>query len=264
VLAIDLVTAVFAMSLLFAIRVPQPDRSEESGNGRFWRSFWADMGAGLRYVWDWPALMLLMGMAMMINLVLNPAFSLLPLLITDHFGGDALQLGFVQSAFGLGLLVGGLLLGVWGGFKRRILTSLVGLIGMGSATVVMGLTPSDMLWLAVFAFFLVGATNSLVNGPIFALFQTTIAPEMQGRVFTLIGSLAGAMSPIGLIIAGPVADWLGVQTWYLIGGGVTILMGIGGFFIPLLMNIEDNSQAQLSPLSTPTLTPSVSETAAQI
>ncbi len=250
VLAIDLVTAAIGMFILFLTRVPQPVKQGNGENGRFHSEFKADMVAGLRHIWSWPALMLLMGMAMMINLVLSPAFSLLPILVTSHFGGEALQLGFMQSAFGLGLLLGGLLLGTWGGFRKRVFTSLLGLIGMGLATLFLGVVPANMFTLAAIAFFLVGANNSLVNGPIFAVFQATIVPEMQGRVFTLIGSLSAGMAPIGLIIAGPVADWLGVQTWYLIGGAVTLFMGVGGFFVPMLLHIEDGARKTVVALET--------------
>jgi MFS transporter, DHA3 family, macrolide efflux protein len=95
--------------------------------------------------------------------------------------------------------------------------------------------------LAIAAHLFIGVGSSLTNGPLMAILQAAVAPEMQGRVFTLINSLAGAMMPIGLIIAGPVADWLGVQTWYLIGGLVTCLMGMSGFFLPLVMNVEDGA-----------------------
>jgi MFS family permease len=72
-----------------------------------------------------------------------------------------------------------------------------------------------------------------------AAVQAAVAPEMQGRVFTLIQTMAMAMSPIGLIIAGPIADKLGVQTWFIIGGVVTIGMGVIGVFIPAIMHFED-------------------------
>jgi DHA3 family macrolide efflux protein-like MFS transporter len=71
-----------------------------------------------------------------------------------------------------------------------------------------------------------------------AAIQAVVAPEMQGRVFTLMTSVSGAMSPLGLIIAGPVADKLGVQTWFIIGGVVTFMMGVAGFFIPAALNLE--------------------------
>lgn len=197
-------------------------------------------------------------LAMLINFVLNPAFSLLPLLVTGHFNGDALQLGYLEAMFGLGLVAGAVLLGIWGGFKRKIVTTLLGLIGMGMATLVVGFTPPTMFYIAVLGAFAIGYMNSFVNGPVFAIMQATVAPEMQGRVFTLIGSLSGLMSPIGLMIAEPLADKFGVQAWFVVGGFVTLLMGVIGFFVPVIMNVEaDRSpmeEAGLSELSMDTET----------
>ncbi|MBE2224124.1 MAG: MFS transporter [Anaerolineae bacterium] len=249
ILAIDVITAVIAITILFFIHVPQPEhqRTQSAQSLReFSHEFRQDLQAGLRYVWSWPALMMIMVMAMFINLLLNPAFSLLPLLVTGHFKGDALQLGFLEAMFGLGLVVGGLLLGVWGGFKRKIVTSMCGLIGMGLASLVIGFTPPTMFYVAVLGAFVIGYMNSFVNGPLFAILQAVVAPEMQGRVFTLIGSLAGLMSPIGLIIAGPVADVFGVQSWFVVGGAATLLMGVVGFFVPTIMNVESDREHQLA------------------
>jgi len=249
ILAIDVITAVIAIIILFFIFVPQPENQHiQSAQSlrEFNREFQKDLKAGLRYVWSWPALMMIMVMAMFINLLLNPAFSLLPLLVTGHFGGGALQLGFLESMFGLGLVFGGILLGLWGGFKRKAVTSMCGLIGMGLAALVVGFTPPTMFYVAVLGAFVLGYMNSFVNGPLFAILQTVVAPEMQGRVFTLIGSLSGLMSPIGLIIAGPVADAFGVQSWFIIGGVATMLMGITGLFVPAIMNIEEDKEHALA------------------
>ncbi len=77
-------------------------------------------------------------MATVINFLLTPAFSLLPILVTRHFNGQAIQLATLESFSGIGFIVGGLILSAWGGFKRRILTSLLGLIAMGLGCLVMG------------------------------------------------------------------------------------------------------------------------------
>ena len=87
--------------------------------------------------------------------------------------------------------------------------------------------------------------NPIVNGPVFAVMQATVAPEMQGRVFTLLQSAASAMSPLSLAVAGPVSDAIGVQAWYIVGGLVCVLMGIGGFFVPALVHLEDNHQTSV-------------------
>lgn len=239
ILGIDVVTALVAVLPLFFFSIPQPERKDlpVEMNGR--SSVWQDFKAGLRYVGSWPGLLIIGVMATVINFLLTPAFSLLPILVTKHFNGQAIQLATLESFSGIGFIVGGLLLSAWGGFKRRIVTSMLGLVGMGLGCLALGLLPPTYFTLAVVTMFYLGVINPIVNGPLMAAVQAVVAPEMQGRIFSLIGSVSGAMSPIGLLIAGPVADQLGVQSWFQIGGVVCVLMGLAGFFVPAVMTFED-------------------------
>ena len=82
----------------------------------------------------------------------------------------------------------------------------------------------------------------VANGPVMAIMQATIAADYQGRVFTLMGSVAGAMAPVGLLFAAPVAEWLGVRAWYGAGGIVCVAMAIFAFMVPAIMRIEDDRQ----------------------
>jgi DHA3 family macrolide efflux protein-like MFS transporter len=236
ILAIDVFTAMFAIIPLFFLQVPQPVRTDLQADGSPKSTVWQDLLAGLKYVWGWPGLLLIGIMATVINFLLTPAFSLLPILVTKHFNGQAIQLATLESFSGIGFIVGGLVLSAWGGFKRRILTSLVGLFAMGAGCLVMGLLPPTAFVFAV-------GTNPMVNGPLLAAVQAAVSPEMQGRVFTLINTMAAGMSPIGLIIAGPISDRMGVQTWFIIGGLVTIVMGVAGIFIPTVMHFEEGRGA---------------------
>ena len=242
VMAIDVVTAVIAITCLFFVHIPQPERQPQPA-GAAKPSVLSDVAEGLRYMWKWPGLFSLALMATVINFLVTPAFVLMPILVTRHFGGQALQLGWLESGFGFGVVAGGLLLSVWGGFHRRILTSLAGLVGMGLGTLLVGLAPASALWLAISGMFVAGFMNPITNGPIFAIFQAIVAPEMQGRVFTVISSLAMAMSPLSMVIAGPVADAVGVQTWFIIGGIGCALMGLGAFAIPAIVHLEDSDHA---------------------
>jgi DHA3 family macrolide efflux protein-like MFS transporter len=87
ILAIDVATAILAIGPLVFIAVPQPPRAPDAEGG--WRSVLGDMREGMRFVWDWKGLRIIMGMSMIINLVINPGFSLLPIVVTDHFRGGA-------------------------------------------------------------------------------------------------------------------------------------------------------------------------------
>ena len=244
ILAIDVITALVAIIPLFFIAVPQPERVTMVSSAEGKAGFWQDFASGFKYVWGWPGLLLICLMAMQVNFLLNPAFSLLPLVVTKHFHGQAIQLATLDSLWGIGVIAGGLVLGAWGGFKRRIHTAMAGVIGIGLGCLMMGLLPPTAFPWAVAVMFILGFVNPIANGPLLAAVQAAVAPDMQGRVFSLIGSLAAAMSPIGLLIAGPVSDRVGPQAWFIVGGIVTVLTGLAAFFVPAVMRFEDGRGEQ--------------------
>jgi DHA3 family macrolide efflux protein-like MFS transporter len=91
--------------------------------------------------------------------------------------------------------------------------------------------------------FIVAVSLAVVNGPIMAMLQAAVDAELQGRVFSLVGSLTGLASPFGLLLAGPLAEITAVQTWFLLGGIISALISIAGFFIPALLDIETGRTA---------------------
>ena len=237
VLFIDIGTALLAVLPLLFLSVPQPERKETAADEK--PSLLRDVRDGINYVRRWPGLVMILLIAVLLNFLLTPTGSLMPLLITKHFGKGALEFGLTDSAWGLGVIAGGILLGVWGGFKRKVVTAFMGVTGIGIGVMLVAFAPSNGFLLALGAMAFIGLMNSMANGPLTALTQAIIRPDMQGRVNGLVSSVATAMTPIGLLIAGPVSDLIGIRSWYWIAGIVTLVMGIMGFFIPAIMNLED-------------------------
>jgi DHA3 family macrolide efflux protein-like MFS transporter len=240
-LAIDVVTAALAIVPLFFVYVPQPTR-KAAAEGASQGSVKADLREGLRFLWGWPGMLMVIGIAMVVNLLLHPAMSLQPLLVTDHFGKGALELAWLQSGFGIGFVAGGITLSAWGGFKRRAKTGVLALALNGLGFALVGLAPENAFSLAVGAMFFAGFMAVIVNGSVFAMLQAVVPPEVQGRVFTVVLSGSGIMAPLGLAIAGPVADSLGVRVWFVASGIVMAMMGIGALFVPAIMHIEDRAR----------------------
>lgn len=238
VMLTDVGTALLAIVPLSFVSVPQPQRSD--GGATSLPSIWEDIREGLRYIGAWPGLIALIGLALVVKLALTPAFSLIPLLVRDHFSGDAARLSLFQSVAGVGMLAGGLLLSAWGGSDRRIYTTLGAVAVMGVGFVVLGFLPTWLFSVALFSIFVVGFTMPLVDGPIMAILQGTVPPEVQGRVFTMMVSLLSLTAPVGLAVAGPMSDWLGLRVWYLGAGFVALVAGATGFFVPVLVHVEDN------------------------
>ena len=236
ILGIDVGTALLAITILLFIAIPQPERSAQTPS-----TFWQDFRAGFRYIITWRGLVILLGLVMVINFFFSATEPLTPLLVTNHFRGDAQQLGWWLSSFAAGNVLGGLILGAWGGFKRKIVTAQLGLILTGLSTVVVGVVPSNLFWVGLAANTAMGLLLPIINGSFGATLQATIAPDMQGRVFAFILSAAMLVSPLALIIVGPFADAFGIQTWFLIAGISCTLMGLLGFLSSDVMTMENKS-----------------------
>jgi len=249
VLAVDVATALIGITPLFFTFIPQPAMQATAARP----SFLAEMRDGFTYLVRWRGLFIIALMAILLNFLLSPAAALLPILVTQHFGGAEGELATVNSIFSLGMLLGGILLGVWGGFKRRIYTSLLGLILLGVTFGAVGFIPPNGFGVAAALLFVGAAANVITNGPLAAAMQVIVRPDMQGRIFSLLESLATAMAPLGLLIAGPLADAIGVQAWYILGGGLCVVMGGLAFFIPDVRNLEDHKDEVAPP--TPTAEP---------
>jgi DHA3 family macrolide efflux protein-like MFS transporter len=248
VMAIDVSTAVLAIVPLFFIAIPQPERrmstvgasaQAQAANGAR-TTILQDVREGLVYIWAWRPFVTLLGSAIVANFVLAPAFALSPILVTQHFGGGAIQLGWMSSAFGVGMLSGGLTLSAWGGFRNRVQTLLLGLGLMGVGVFVIGVAPAAWLWMGIGGMFLAGFANPIANGPLHALVQSTVDPALQGRVFTTIGSVAMAVSPLSIAVAGPLADVVGMQPWYLAGGVTCVALAVMNRMIPSVVALESH------------------------
>ena len=234
-LGLDFAAACLAIVPLLLVRIPLPQRSRVAAVRT---SILSDLRAGFRFVTGWRTLFAIVAAAAAITLFSNPAIALMPLLVTKHFHGGAIQLGGLQAAFGFGVVAGGVLLGIWGGFKKRMTTALLSLFLQGIGFAAVGLAPSSGFPMAVGALALVGLMNPICTGSLFAIVQSTVPHEMQGRVMSLLISLATAAAPIGLAAAGPIADRYGIGIWFLVAGIAMVAVAILAIVTPAIRDVE--------------------------
>lgn len=241
VMCVDVVTALAALIPLMLIAIPQPSTTPGSPEER--QRVIPAFIEGLGFLRNRTGHLLLVSMSAAINLFLVPAFSLLPLLVENSLKGEAVDLAWLTSAFGLGMLLGGLAVSVWRGPEKRIVSVLAGVGALGISVLAVGILPLRLPFLTA-AILAVGLAAPFVNGPAQVILQTTIPPEMQGRVFSLITSLAGLTAPLGLGVAGFAAEWLGLRSWY-VGAGLTCLaLSLVGSLCRPLREIEETGTVQ--------------------
>lgn len=224
VLAFDLGTAAFAVIILTFIKIPQPMADLKVNTAG--SSIWTEMSDGFRYVWNWAGLKKILMIAVLINAISMPAIVLLPLLVKNEFGGKAMEIASMQSSWAIGFLVGGLLLSTWGGFRNKVLTASLAMLGSGVGMLIVGIAPNRFFGVAVSGILIAGLMNVLMNGPAFALLQTIVDANMQGRVMSLVISLANAITPLSLMFAGPLSEQMGIRTWFFLTCAVFTLSGV--------------------------------------
>ncbi|MDF1595048.1 MAG: MFS transporter [Acidimicrobiia bacterium] len=199
VLLVDMATFIVAVGTLSLVRIPRPERTSDEDEGEpLLRGF----GRGWSYIRERPGLFGFLLMAALLNFILGFANVLfLPLLLS--FSNEAAA-GGIMSIAGIGMLVGSVVMSVWGGPKRRV-PGMLGFMAISGVAVSITGVRASVLWIAGSAFTLM-ATVAIVNGTSQALWHTKVAPDMQGRVFSVRRLLAQFAAPISYLLAGPLAD----------------------------------------------------------
>jgi DHA3 family macrolide efflux protein-like MFS transporter len=199
ILVIDFVTFLIAVGALLMVRIPQPELTSNEDKKA---SVWSDAAFGWKYLKARPGLFSLLWYFAMVNFLLNWAGVLTGPMILSRYPANTL--GTVQMFVGLGMLAGGILSSVWAGPKRRI-TAVFAYIGLALLGMfVAGLRPgaffvgAGLFWLMFFV--------PLASSASQAVFQSKVAPDIQGRVFSIRGMIARSVMPVSYLLAGPLAD----------------------------------------------------------
>ena len=233
--ALDIAGAIIASLAVALIRIPKPEKAEETRSDT---SFWIEMKEGYSIVKQDKGVFALIWIAAAFMLLYSPINALFPLMSLDYFEGTTLQASVAEIAFSAGMIIGGIILGLWGGFKNRGIGISISIALMGVPIFISGLLPQNGFWGFAFLCVIMGISGPFYNGPVTAPMQERIAADYLGRVFGLYGSAVSLAMPVGLIISGFFADGIGVNKWFLITGILIVFISVLCHVIPSIKNID--------------------------
>lgn len=204
VILADVATFLVSLAALSLIRIPDAEpvveeEEEEAGVG-----LRREVTYGLRYIRRRSGLVVLLLIFSGLNFAANLMFvGITPMVLSF---ANAAALGTIAALGGAGMIVGGLLMGVWGGTKRKVVGLLGGAALVGVFAIVYGLRPSIVLaGIGAFGFFFF---LPVINASSAAIWQAKVAPGAQGRVFAVRRVIAQASAPIAFLVGGFVIDRL--------------------------------------------------------
>lgn len=201
ILSVDIVTFILAIIAICTVHIPQPISSEVDLKGA---KIWQDLTFGFQYIIQSSGLLTLLLFLFIFHSIDSILFGIHSSFLLARSGSDSAVFASIQSAIGLGGLVGALGLSVWGGFKRRIHGLLLGIILHYSIMMTFSLANSPSIWMITG--FLASVFWPWVSSSNQVIWLSKVPPNVQGRVFTTRYLFTLIASPLGLAIAGPLAD----------------------------------------------------------
>ena len=214
-LFIDILTALVGIGLLSCVLLPKQEASNENV------SVFSEIKAGIRYSFSDKLIGKILIVYGLYILLCVPAGFMAALLVSRVYGDVYWYLTAVELVGFAGMALGGVLMGVWGGFKSRIKTFALGLFVLSLMTIGMGISPYFILYLVLMFVYSIALT--MIQTATTTIIQEKADSSMQGRVFGLMGAMYSGFLPVGMAIFGPLADVMPLQ-WIIVGSGIALVL----------------------------------------
>lgn len=218
---VDIVGASLAVLTLSTVKIKT---HEVSTSGKL--NFLKDMKQGIDAIRTNKVLVRISVTVLISTIIFVPLGTLLPLMVKEYFNGTAWHSGIVQTLFSMGMLISAMVIGITGGLKKQFLMISLSVLSLGVCSMLGGLIPASAFWLFCIIVFIMGTTGMCSQIPYTAYIQRTIPQENLGKVISLITSVMSFAAPVGMFIAGPLSEIIGVSNWMVIAGILMLLVGL--------------------------------------
>lgn len=234
---VDVLGAVFALTTLSFVKIPKNIINQKNKP-----SFIQDMKQGINAFKSNMALLRLSIPMLISTIIFVPLGTLLPLMVKGYFNGTAWHNGIVQTIFSTGMLISAMVIGITGGLKKHFLMISLSTGLLGVCSLIGGILPSHLFWVFCIVVFVIGTTGMGFNIPFTSYIQRTVPTENLGKVISLVTSVMSFAAPVGMFIAGPISEIIGVSNWMFFAGIVMIFIGILCYFLTREFDIPLNSE----------------------
>ncbi|MBS9423406.1 MFS transporter [Photorhabdus caribbeanensis] len=214
---VDVTTAIIGISIVAFIPIPKIASASIPDN-----KFQAIL-AGFRYLQENKLIRNLLIFLICVCFLISPAAFLTPLLVNRTFGEEPWRLAINEMTFSAGAVLGGLLISFWSEYKNKMRITAIACAFFGIFMIALGNAYWFPLYLVINVF--LGVVTPCFNAPITAVFQERVEPEMMGRVFSLVQIALSCSLPLGMVLFGPIADYISIQSLLMISGGLILLTG---------------------------------------
>ncbi|TFF90956.1 MAG: MFS transporter [Promethearchaeota archaeon] len=233
-LMIDVLTFFIALIPLLIVTIPQPGEVGEKESFTFLKDFKEGI-ATLRFI---PGLVIILFLAMLVNFLIKPLDTLLTLFIYEYHNGDALFYSLVGAVVQFGMIIGAIIVSIKEEWNNKIKWMFGGIIiAMGGFSFMGIAPPGAFIWIVsggiIFALFI-----PIINTLFQTIMQSLVPKDKMGRVSSIANFLSMLISPLGIIISGPLGALLGIPILYFICGLIGIIITLLTWFFSGIRHIN--------------------------
>ena len=218
-LFIDVLTAVIGVGITATIRVRSYERRITPGNTGL-----KEIKDGFRYLKKNRFIKRLLLFQITILFLVSPSAFLTPLMVSRTFGREVWRLTASEMTYSLGMVLGGILIASWGGFKKRMNTTMAA--GAIYGLIMIGLGNAGVFLLYLLLNTAIGVASPCYNAPITVTIQEKVSPGMQGRIFSFMQIATSCALPFGMVVFGPLADVMPVQRLFNAAGLMILILSL--------------------------------------
>jgi DHA3 family macrolide efflux protein-like MFS transporter len=233
VLLFDVAGALIAVTSLFFVHIPNPEKEEGVE-----RDIVKEMKEGAMIILRNKGLSWIFLYDISVAFFIIPISVLFPLMTLDYFNGTEFQAGIIEAIWSVGALIGGAIMGAKVYKINRVALINWMYLLCGLTFLLTGVLPTDgFVWFAVLTA-IGGVSGAVYNAAFTGLLQTKIEPGALGRVFSMFFTFSLIPAMLGLVGIGFLADGLGLTTSFILSGAIIIVIGIAAFFTPPAMRLD--------------------------
>ena len=233
VLLFDVAGALIAVTSLFFVHIPNPEKEEGVE-----RDIVKEMKEGAMIILRNKGLSWVFIYDISVAFFIIPISVLFPLMTLDYFNGTEFQAGIIEAIWSVGALIGGAIMGAKVYKINRVALINWMYVLCGLTFLLTGVLPTDgFVWFAVLTA-IGGVSGAVYNAAFTGLLQTRIEPSALGRVFSMFFTFSLIPAMLGLVGIGFLADGLGLTTSFILSGSIIIVIGIAAFLTPPAMRLD--------------------------
>ena len=236
-LFIDVITAAIGITLLyFFVQTKKTEKKKEEEH------YFKELVEGIKYAAKNTFIKKFLVVSAIFNIMICPMAILSPLHVTRAFGPEVWRLSVLEAFFFIGAMLGGLLIGTWGGFKNKVHTLALASVLSGLGGFLLGFSTNFFIFIIIMG--LIGIFMGMFNPPLTSILQVRVDKAFMGRIFSLLAMVSSLIMPLAMVLWGPLSDKVKLDYIFIFTGVAIALTGLFFLYDKTMLKAGDFSDLE--------------------